>query len=58
MGNEMRKLIEREEKISNEVDEVIISTCKKIKEDDFIQDCYSDMVKALAALVEARAALH
>ena len=40
----------------DEIDETIKSICKKIKDDDCI--FYGDTIKALAALVEARARLN
>ena len=54
------KAYERKQKIfalADEVDETIKSVCAKVKEPDLCPDEYADAVKALAALVEARAKL-
>lgn len=42
---------------AKQVDETIENVCKRIKERHMLNDDYADMVKALAALVEARAKL-
>ena len=44
--------------ILKEVDETIVAVCKKVKENDLYPEECSDIVKALASLIEARAQMH
>lgn len=47
-----------EQEVTSKVDECIISVCNKIQNDGIAPEEYGDTVKALAALVEARAKLY
>ncbi len=52
------KRIMNEQEVTSKVDECIISVCNKIQNDGIAPEEYGDTVKALAALVEARAKLY
>lgn len=49
--------IQKRDALVDKVDETIESVCEKVKRDDLCPGEYADAVKALAALVEARARL-
>lgn len=52
-----KEQLEKINKLVEKVDETINEVCDVVKERDVQQEAYTDIVKALAALVEARAKL-
>lgn len=55
--SKMRKQYESKIRITEEIDDVIMSVCKKVTDSDFYPGEYGEIVDALANLVKARTSL-